>query len=151
MVLTAYSALSPATNSSCHRHRRIKVHRIPVGLVHLRRLDTSNGCQDHTVLPYAATSTNPRSAMCCQPHFSKGVEAPFVHAPVESSRTFPQWKARPAIPLRDDAAASTASHPNVRDDRDTPLSRDGMARNKEVIWVKREAEIFSREGWTPIC
>ncbi|MDT7816218.1 MAG: hypothetical protein QOJ42_6134, partial [Acidobacteriaceae bacterium] len=55
--LTAYAALSPATNSSCHRHRRIK------GLVapgwarkNLRRLDTSNGCQDHTVLPYAATS-----------------------------------------------------------------------------------------------
>jgi hypothetical protein len=57
----------------------------------------------------------------------------------------------PCDPLRDDAAASTASHPNVRDDRDTPLSRDGMPRNKEVIWVKREAEIFSREGWTPIC
>jgi hypothetical protein len=52
---TAYAALSPATNSSCHRHRRIE------GLVapgwarkNLRRLDTSNGCQDHTVLPYAA-------------------------------------------------------------------------------------------------
>jgi hypothetical protein len=25
----------------------------PVGPTHLRRLDTSNGCQDHTVLPYA--------------------------------------------------------------------------------------------------
>ena len=60
MVLTAYAALSSATNSSCHRHRRIKVHRNPVGLVHLRRFSTSNGCQDHTVLPYAATSTNPR-------------------------------------------------------------------------------------------
>jgi hypothetical protein len=28
---TAYSVLSPATNSSCHRHRRIKVLRNPVG------------------------------------------------------------------------------------------------------------------------
>jgi hypothetical protein len=53
---TAYIALSPATNSSCHRRRRIG------GLVEpgwarkdLRRLDTSNGCQDHAVLPYAAT------------------------------------------------------------------------------------------------
>ena len=27
----------------------------PVGSTHLRRLDTSNGCQDHTVLPYAAS------------------------------------------------------------------------------------------------
>jgi hypothetical protein len=32
MVLTAYSALSPATNSSCHRHRRIKRLVRPVGL-----------------------------------------------------------------------------------------------------------------------
>ena len=49
MVLTAYSALSPATNSSCHRHRRIEW-RCPIRLdrKHLRRLDTSNGCQDHT-------------------------------------------------------------------------------------------------------
>ena len=30
-------------------------------------------------------------------------------------------KVRPAITLRADAVASTASHPNVRDDRDTPL------------------------------
>ena len=32
MVLTAYNALSPATNSSCHRHWRIKVLPGPVGL-----------------------------------------------------------------------------------------------------------------------
>jgi hypothetical protein len=31
MVLTAYVVLSPATNSSCHRHRRIKVLPNPVG------------------------------------------------------------------------------------------------------------------------
>jgi hypothetical protein len=31
-------------------------HQSPVGLVNLRQLDTSNGCQDHTALPYAATS-----------------------------------------------------------------------------------------------
>jgi hypothetical protein len=60
MVLTAYGALFPATNSSCHRHRRIKVHRSPVGLVHLRRFSTSNGCRNHTLLPSAATSTDPR-------------------------------------------------------------------------------------------
>src|SRR5258708_20230400 len=52
---TAYAVLSPATNSSCHRHRRIKVLRARLGSQHLRRLDTSNGCQDHTVLPYAPT------------------------------------------------------------------------------------------------
>ena len=60
MVLTAYSALSSATNSSCHRHLRIKVCPSPVGPTRLRKLDISNGCQDHTVLPSAS--------------------APFVHA-----------------------------------------------------------------------
>src|ERR1700681_1437906 len=54
MVLTAYFVLSPATNSSCHRHPRIKGHVLArVGRLHLRQLDTSNGCQDHTALPSA--------------------------------------------------------------------------------------------------
>src|SRR4029077_4515264 len=54
---TAYIALSPATNSSCHRRRRIiGSSQTQLGYENLRRLDTSNGCQDHTVLPYAATS-----------------------------------------------------------------------------------------------
>jgi hypothetical protein len=53
---TAYAALSPATNSSCHRRRRIGGFAEPGwAYKNLRRLDTSNGCQDHTVLPYAAT------------------------------------------------------------------------------------------------
>jgi hypothetical protein len=52
---TAYSALSPATNSSCHRRLRIKTCLSPVGPTHLRKLDISNGCQDHTTSPYAAT------------------------------------------------------------------------------------------------
>jgi len=36
--------------------------------------------------------------------------------------------------LRCAAAASTASRTNVRDDRDTPLKRDGMRGIKPVIW-----------------
>jgi hypothetical protein len=52
---TAYAVLSPATNSSCHRHRRIKGFVAPGrARENLRRFDTSNGCQDHTVLPYAS-------------------------------------------------------------------------------------------------
>jgi hypothetical protein len=51
---TAYSVLSPATNSSCHRHRRIEwCGETRLGSQRLRRLDTSNGCQDHTALPSA--------------------------------------------------------------------------------------------------
>ena len=44
------------------------------------------------------------------------------------------------------AAASTASHPNVRDDRDTPLvpGRDGRRFRSDLGWRRRE--IFLRMG-----
>ena len=51
-------------------------------------LGTSNGCQDHTVLPYATSAVRPAR-----------------REPLTSR------KARPAITLRADAAASTASPP----------------------------------------
>jgi hypothetical protein len=54
---TAYIVLSPATNSSCHRRWRINGFAEPGwACENLRRLDTSNGCQDHTVLPSASAS-----------------------------------------------------------------------------------------------
>ena len=123
---TAYAALSPATNSSCHRHRRIHGFVEP-GWVrkNLRRLDTSNGCQDHTVLPYAS--------------------APFV---CRAGRSLTSPKTRPAIPFAPDAAASTASHPNVSDDPDTPLAGDETAGFLPVIWGKREEEYFLKKGLT---
>src|SRR3981189_1463255 len=52
-----------------------------------RQLGTSNGCRNHTVLPYATT--------------------PFVCAPVLRSRA----EARPAIPIAPCAPPSTTSHP----------------------------------------
>ena len=43
---------------------------------------------------------------------------------------------RPLQPRSSVAAfASTAPRPNVSDDGQRPLSRDGMARNKQLIWV----------------
>ena len=68
--------------------------------------------------------------------------APFVRAPVDCSQT----EACPAIPLRPDAAASTASHPNVRDDGQRPSlgTRGGVM---ELIWVGEKGNIFGR-GWT---
>src|SRR5258708_33492455 len=52
---TAYNALSPATNSCCHRRLRIDDPAHPGWVLqNLRRLDISNGCQDHTPSPYAA-------------------------------------------------------------------------------------------------
>jgi hypothetical protein len=56
---TAYSALSPATNSSCHRHPRIKVLSARLGRLGLRELDTSNGCQNDTASPYAKSADHP--------------------------------------------------------------------------------------------
>src|SRR3978361_1323771 len=50
---TAYAVLSSATNSFCHRRQRIKVCQTRLNLTRLRWLGISNGCQDHTVLPYA--------------------------------------------------------------------------------------------------
>ena len=53
---TAYAVLSSATNSPCHRHRRLEAAARPgwVRASH-HRFGTSNGCQNHTVLPYATT------------------------------------------------------------------------------------------------
>jgi len=46
---------------------------------------------------------------------------------------------RPPQPRSSVAAfASTAPRPNVSDDGQRPLSRDGMAKNKQVIWVKSQ-------------
>jgi hypothetical protein len=38
--------------------------------------------------------------------------------------------------------------PRVRDDRETPLQRDGTAVDVKVIWVRREQEYFCERGWT---
>ncbi|MEH2568550.1 hypothetical protein V1289_008177 [Bradyrhizobium sp. AZCC 2289] len=73
----------------------------PVGSTPLRQLDTSNGCQDHTVLPYAAPPVV--CTLCSLTDQSPPCE--HDHAP--------------------DAAASTASRPNVRDDGQRPSTGTG--------------------------
>src|SRR3989440_10711604 len=125
MVLTAYFVLSPATNSSCHRHRRIKACLSPVGPTCLRQLDTSNGCQDHTALPSAATS--------------------FVSAPLDRSQVS---STRPAITSRARRCRVHRIPPRVRDDRDTPLVWGGTGRVIDLIWVRREREYFWKWDWT---
>src|SRR5438105_3707833 len=47
-----------------------------------------------------------------------------------------------------DAAASTASHPNVRDDGRRPLVRDGMATLIVLICPTAEGEYFRAKGST---
>ena len=60
---TAYAVLSSATNSSCHRRCRLDDGSIRLGRLRHRQLDTSNGCQDHTVLPYASAPFVLRAAL----------------------------------------------------------------------------------------
>ena len=69
--------------------------------------------------------------MCTSAEVLAKASNAFVHAPVRCSQAFAQSKTRPAFPMRDDAAASTASHLNVRDDRDTPLVSEKSARMSE--------------------
>jgi len=111
---TAYFVLSPATNSSCHRHPRIKVSSVPGWATSLRELDTSNGCQNDTSSPSAALRLSQRlrrakrrSSAC---HSS-------AHGPYDP----------PCHPLTSpDAAASTASRPALVTTRDRPsVGRDG--------------------------
>jgi hypothetical protein len=77
--------------------------------------------QDHTTSPYASCISRP-------------------HA-VDRSQAFRQ----PALQSRraQDAAASTASAPRVRDDRDTPLWWGGMRKVLDLIWGAWEPKYFS--------
>ena len=141
---TAYIELSPATNSSCHRHRRIG------GLVepgrankNLRRLDTSNGCQNHRTQP---------------PH-AKGLDGPGTHPPkFWRRRDQRRSSARGLIahepltePPCDCLARPTLPRPphpmpNVRDDHDTPLLGAGMGRAGSADLPDGTSGIFSSTG-----
>ena len=102
--LTAYTELSLETNSFCLHRRRIEGSSKPGWISqNLRRLDASNGRQNHTALPSAFHAVRRRAAFAHeQAHPAKTCCAPGMP--------------RPPLPA-----------PNVRDDRDTPLlwARDG--------------------------
>src|SRR4030088_51305 len=102
----------------------------PVGRTCLRQLDTSNGCQDHTVLPYAATS--------------------LVSAPLIAHRLY-----QPALRSHraQNAAASTASHPaSVTIAIRPSVGRDAKSSRSDLGHV--ETEIFLQiglDGKSVIC
>ena len=124
MVLTAYIVLSPATNSSCHRRQRISgLSKTRLGLKNLRQLDTSNGCQDHTVLPYTLASFVLRAAW------------------VAHGRPALRLQSRPTLPRPPHPVPTFVTMANA------PL-RDGMAGFLEVIWGDGEAEYFLGRDWT---
>src|SRR5260370_36316012 len=94
MVLTVSFVLSPATNSFLSPSLSGLSATSPgwAGFASAQ-LDISNGCQDHTTSPFAATSAKRVDLPCAAGRsFGRGVEAPFVYAPVDRSR-----ETRPAI------------------------------------------------------
>src|ERR1700744_1513180 len=120
--------------------RRIGLIETRLGRLRLRRLDTSNGCQDHTVCPSATTRLRQKA--------SPGFGAVRLRR-LRSLTGVSSMDCLPCDPLpRADAAASTASRPNVRDDGQRPSQRGGTAGGVLVIWGEREAECFCRDGWT---
>jgi len=91
----------------------------------LRRLDASNGRQDHTALPSAST--------------------PFVGARLSLTDLSPPCEnlvARPAL------CGHRSPHPTSVTIAIRPSCERGMGGVVRVIWGEREAEYFSREGWT---
>ena len=95
------------------------------------RLDISNGCQDHTTSPSATPSKKPLDGLGTSP-----AEA-LAKADQRRSSCALDDRSQVTLPcdiVAHDAAASTASRSNVRDDREAPLMRDGMAWMKHLIW-----------------
>ena len=89
----------------------------------LRQLDTSNGCQDHTVLPYAS--------------------APFVLRAIRSLTENP--------PCDHFARGRCRVHrilSRVRDDGQRPSEWDRMARFVQLICPTAKAEYFCSKVWT---
>ena len=106
----------------------------PVGPDNLHQLDTSNGCQDHTVLPSAASSRHPPRPARMLP---EEVSTEAFKRRSSSRRPIAHGNNRPATTRAPDTAASTATRPNVRDDGQRPSSRDRIAGVVGLIWVPR--------------
>ena len=111
---------------SCHRHRRIK------GLVAPGWADIASA--DLT------PATGVRTTRFCRTLWRRRL----------ARRISLTGRTRPAIALRADAAASTASQPAFRDDRDPPLFSGETRRVKSLICPTRQAENFLGRDWTGI-
>ena len=106
----------------------------PVGPTRLRRLSTSNGCQNHTVLPYATTP------FVCAPFAAHGS---FANPPCDHiTRLTPP---RPPHPI-----------PTFGDDGQRPFLGDRMAGVLKMICPTAKAKICpsgcfaaARQGWPP--
>ena len=118
----------------CSPRRRIRLVTVAAGLMadrsgwiefaH-RQLGTSNGCRDHTVLPYATSAVRP-----ARPVLAHGVE-PALRSPCAPTLS------RPPHPLP--AFVTIAIRPSCR---------GGTGRAGRTDLPDGEGEIFFEEGWT---
>ena len=125
MVLTAYFVLSPVIGLSCHRRPADMVLSAP------GRADLASAGLDAGVEASGPHDFAVRESIVRQLAVDRSRKnPPCDHA---SCPTLP----RPSHPV-----------PNVRDDRETPLQRAGMAGDIDLIWVWREGKYFWRWDWT---
>jgi hypothetical protein len=123
---TAYSALSPATNSSCHRHRRID------GLAGPGR--ARNTSTDLT------PATGARTTRLCRPHQRRSSErAALAHRPKPTLRSRPRARRCRVHRIPGPTSVTIAIRPSWW---------AGTARVVVLIWVRREAKCFCAEDWT---
>jgi hypothetical protein len=140
--LTAYAELSLETNSSCLHRQRIDGSRRPVGRLQTSAsLTPATGARTTRFCRTQLPPPNHSASQCRRPNFwRKRLSAVRLTRDVRSRITALR------TPLAPDAAASTATRPNVRDDGQRPSS--GTARVVRVIWGSREADYFCGRDWT---
>src|SRR6266481_417348 len=116
---TAYTVLSPATNSCCHRRQRIK------------------GSSNPVELDFASANLTPatgaRTTRFCRPLKRRSSCTPHTAHEVHLALRLPLRALRPCV---------HRSPPRARDDARSPLWWDGMARDMHLIWVGRKQEYF---------
>jgi hypothetical protein len=114
----------------CSPRRRIRLVTVAAGLTAVpirsdrfrhRQLGTSNGCRDHTVLPYAESAVRP-------------------------ARRYRSRETRPATPFRADAKASTASPPAFVTIAIRPSCRERTGRAGSADLPGATRGIFSQDG-----
>jgi hypothetical protein len=111
---TAYATLSPATNSSCHRRRRLLRPLNPVG----SELATAD----------LAPATGVRTTWFCrtrQPVFAKRLRRALTSFVLRALESLTRFNPPCDIKLRADALASTTSRPAFVTTRDAPLLGTG--------------------------
>ena len=108
---TAYFVLFPATNSFCHRRLQISGSAEPVGSnIASAALTPATGARTTRLRRTQQPPPLPDKPCAARRRFDESLEAPLVLHTVHRSR----GSSRPATSGARNAAASTASHPNVQ-------------------------------------